>query len=140
MLGLSDVTRTSRVRSLTARELPLAVEGYLFSAVPVIFNEFIIPHNKRECFFYPDFFALAEIHLFGFTFLISSITTPCQGLLMHWYLLSCQNLQKIQNPGTILLVLGSQLKVTTLGIDSIFDSRVGTSTYPSCPYLCTSHV
>ena len=29
MLGLSDVTRTSRVRSLTARELPIAVEGYL---------------------------------------------------------------------------------------------------------------
>ena len=29
MLGLSDFTRTSRVRSLTARELPLAVEGYL---------------------------------------------------------------------------------------------------------------
>ena len=29
MLGLSDVTRTSRVRSLTARELPLAVQGYL---------------------------------------------------------------------------------------------------------------
>ena len=29
MLGLSDVTRTSRVQSLTARELPLAVEGYL---------------------------------------------------------------------------------------------------------------
>ena len=29
MLGLSDVTRTSRVRSLTDRELPLAVEGYL---------------------------------------------------------------------------------------------------------------
>ena len=29
MIGLSDITRTSRVRSLTARELPLAVEGYL---------------------------------------------------------------------------------------------------------------
>ena len=29
MLGLSDVNQTSRVRSLTARELPLAVEGYL---------------------------------------------------------------------------------------------------------------
>ena len=29
MIGLSDVTRTSRVRSLTARELPLEVEGYL---------------------------------------------------------------------------------------------------------------
>ena len=29
MLGLFDVTRTSRVRSLTARKLPLAVEGYL---------------------------------------------------------------------------------------------------------------
>ena len=28
MLGLSDVTRTSIVRSLTARELPLAVERY----------------------------------------------------------------------------------------------------------------
>ena len=29
MLGLSDVTLMSRVQSLTARELPLAVEGYL---------------------------------------------------------------------------------------------------------------
>ena len=29
MLGLSDVARTSRVRSLTARELPVAGEGYL---------------------------------------------------------------------------------------------------------------
>ena len=29
MLVLSDVTRTSRVQSLTAREIPLAVEGYL---------------------------------------------------------------------------------------------------------------
>ena len=29
MLGLSEVTRTSRVRSLTAREIPLSVEGYL---------------------------------------------------------------------------------------------------------------
>ena len=29
MLGLSDVTRTSIVRSLTARELPLTVEGYM---------------------------------------------------------------------------------------------------------------
>ena len=29
MLGLSDVTRTSTVRSLTARGLPLTVEGYM---------------------------------------------------------------------------------------------------------------
>ena len=29
MLGLSDVTRTSIVRSLTARELPPAVERYM---------------------------------------------------------------------------------------------------------------
>ena len=29
MLGLSDVTQMSRVWSLTARELPLAVKGYL---------------------------------------------------------------------------------------------------------------
>ena len=29
MLGQSDLTRTSIVRSLTARELPLAVEGYM---------------------------------------------------------------------------------------------------------------
>ena len=29
MLGLSDVTQTSIVQSLTARELPLAVEGYM---------------------------------------------------------------------------------------------------------------
>ena len=40
MLGLSGVTRTPRVRSLTARELPLAVEGYLvyciFASVIVV--------------------------------------------------------------------------------------------------------
>ena len=35
MLGLSDITRTSRVRSLTARELPLAFEGYLVYCNPV---------------------------------------------------------------------------------------------------------
>ena len=29
MLGLSDVTRTSRLGSLTTKELPLVVEGYL---------------------------------------------------------------------------------------------------------------
>ena len=38
MLGLSDVTRTSRVRSLTARELPLAVEVYLVYCRSVPFN------------------------------------------------------------------------------------------------------
>ena len=36
MLGLYDVTRTSRVRSLTARELPLAVEGYLVYCTLVV--------------------------------------------------------------------------------------------------------
>ena len=42
MLVLSDVTRTSIVRSLTDRELPLAVEGYMVYCrgyVVKIFNQ-----------------------------------------------------------------------------------------------------
>ena len=36
MLGLSGVTRTPRVRSLIARELPLAVEGYLVYCIATL--------------------------------------------------------------------------------------------------------
>ena len=49
MLGLSDVTQTSIVQSLTARELPLAVEGYMvYCSLPLTTTETeIFPLCKR---------------------------------------------------------------------------------------------
>ena len=47
MLGLSGVTRMSRVRSLTARELPLSVEGYLVYCNT--FKSFQVPIGKEKC-------------------------------------------------------------------------------------------
>ena len=54
MLGLSDVTRTSRVRSLTARELPLAVEGYLVYCIGDDIESISEKNNDDESTRYGD--------------------------------------------------------------------------------------
>ena len=47
MLGLSVVTWTSIVQSLTARDLPLAVEGYMVYFIPPLPHKVFLPHGHR---------------------------------------------------------------------------------------------
>ena len=49
MLGLSDVTRTSILQSLTARELPLAVEGYMVYCSTAAFGSDCNSGNSPQC-------------------------------------------------------------------------------------------
>ena len=81
MIGLSDVTRTSIVRSLTARELPLAVEEYMVyctNAGRLTNNNWEEMHQRIKYGFSILLLVVDAIRLFGERLKLSCIAVAPQ--------------------------------------------------------------